>query len=158
MSKLFAYKHTGHGGCNKTAFFTLSRPQPGQSLADCVVINTEGKHVQQEGALFCGSCDNAVLNLKINDLKPARMTNTVDLLVAAINGRTVADAEIQVLTDETDSLREMCSLLDEACTKIHPDDLPKVYNGSELQARIHKAIGIDDVGILGADGQPVDKS
>ena len=158
MSKLFSYKHSGIGGCNKTAFFTLSRPQPGQSLANCVVISTEGKHVQQEGALFCGSCDTAVMNLKINDLKPARMTNTVDLLVAAINGRTVADAEIQTLNDEADDLRDMCSLLDEACTKIHPDDLPKVYNGSELQDRIHKAVGIEDVAILGTDGQPVDKS
>lgn len=159
MSKLFAYKHAGTGGCNKTAFFTLTRPQPGQSLADCVVISVEGFHVKQEGALMCGHCGNGVLGLKLNNLKPARHTSTVDLLVRAVNNGTMAKAEVSVVT-------ENLQLLHEAVSKMHPAELPDLYAGSALESSIKDILGEEQgSGILDADGaqmestkKPVDNS
>lgn len=145
MSKLFSYRHTGAGGCNKTAFFTLTRPQPGQSLAECVVISTAGEHVKQVGALMCGHCGNGVLGLKINDLKPARVTDTVDLLVRALNKQTMVKAELSVVTDNL-------QLLHEACSKMHPKDLPEIYKGSALESTIKGILGENDGVILDSDG------
>ena len=152
MSKLFAYRHAGTGGCNKTAFFTLTRPQPGQSLADCVVISVDGLHVKQEGALMCGHCGNGVLGLKLDNLKPARITNTVDLLVRAVNNGTLAKAEVSVVT-------ENLQLLHEACSKIHPKDLPNVYKGSALEASIMDILGeVQGSGILDAGGEQMESA
>jgi len=151
MSRLFAYRHEGAGGCDKTAFFTLTRPQPGQSLADCVVISTSGVHVKQDGALMCGNCGNGVLGLKINNLKTARITDTVNLLVRVVNNLTMSKAEVGVVT-------ENLQLLHEACSKIHPKDLPDVYKGSALEAGVKDILGLDEIGLVGANGRPVDKS
>jgi len=145
MSKLFAYCHKGAGGCGKTAFFTLTRPQPGQSLADCVVINTDGTRAGGAGALMCGHCGNGVLGLKLNNLKPARHTSTVDLLVSAVNNGTLAKAEVSVVTENLE-------LLHEACTKLHPDDFIKTYKGSALESSVKDILGIKGAGLVDADG------
>jgi len=139
MSKLFAYKHAGTGGCNKTAFFTLTRPQPGQSLADCVVISVDGFHVKQEGALMCGHCGNGVLGLKLTNLKSARHTSTVDLLVRAVNNQTLAKAEVNVLTQNLQLMHELCS-------KIHPSVIP--YVGSALESSVKELVGDDSSCII----------
>ena len=151
MTKLFSYRHAGTGGCNKTAFYTLARPQPGQSLAECVVIKTDGTHAKQIGALMCGHCENGVLGLKIENLKPARNTEMVDLLVKAVNGQTMAMAEVKAVTDNLE-------LLHEACSKIKPSDVSSAYRGSALEASIKEILGIAGSMIVGANGAAMDKS
>ena len=151
MSKLFSYRHAGIGGCNKAAFYTLARPQPGQSLADCVVITVDGTHANQVGALMCGHCENGVLGLKIENLKQARNTEMVDLLVKAVNKQTMARAETKVLTDNLE-------LLHEACTKIKPSDVSSAYRGSALEASVKEILGITRSMIVGADGTVMDKA
>ena len=146
MSKLFSYSHKGAEGCNKTAFFTLARPQPGQSLADCIVISTGGERVQMVGALMCGHCGNGVLGLKLENLKPARMTNTVDLLVNAVNNHTMAKAEVQVITENLQLMHELCS-------KIHPSVIP--YVGSALETSVKELVGDTGSMILDEKGEGI---
>ncbi len=146
MSRLFSYKHCGAGGCNKTAFHTLARPKPGESLADCIVISTDGEHVKQVGALMCGHCGNGVLGLKIDNLKPTRQSDIVDLLVKSVNSQTMAKAELSVVT-------ENLQLLHEACSKIHPKDLPDVYRGSALESGVKDILGESDASIVDSDGK-----
>ncbi len=144
MSKIFAYKHGGEGGCGKTAFYTLSRPAPGKPLSDGLIITTSGTKSDDIGAIMCGSCGNGVLGLRVDNLKPARPVDIASLLISSINEQTVAKAEVYLVND---ALRVMHELL----SKIKaPDNAPPdmVYRGSKLEASVLELIGASDPEII----------
>jgi len=143
--KIMAYKHD----CGKPAFYSIGAPKEGASSFSRPLVSPEGLQIQiTEAQYLCPHCDQPVTELKLSALRPARDTEIADLLVATINARVIALKERDVAFNQVEMFHE-------ACSKVHPRDLPNIYAGSELEELALELLGQPKIFVLDADGKPV---